>query len=54
MQFLLPLIGDRRGNTVLAFAGVLPLLLGSVGAAVDYGNLILVQGRLQTAATAPP
>ncbi len=41
---------DRRANTVLAFASLLPLVIGSVGAAVDYGNLVLVQSHLQAAA----
>ncbi len=50
MNFFERFLGDRRGNTMLALAGMLPLVIGSVGAAVDYGNLILVQSHLQAAA----
>lgn len=47
MPFLSRLLQSRRGNAVQAFAGLLPLVLASIGAAVDYGNLVLVQSRLQ-------
>jgi hypothetical protein len=43
---------DRGGNTVIAFALSLPVLIGAVGAAIDYGLATRLKGALQSAADA--
>ena len=45
-------IGDSAGGVVLTFALVLPVLLLTVGAAIDYGFLYSKRTSLQTAADA--
>ncbi len=47
---LRPFARDRRGVFLIAFAVALPLLLGSVSAAVEYGRLLYRRAQLQTAA----
>lgn len=45
-------VRDQRGATMLLFALALPVMIGAVGVAIDYGQMTVAKARLQGAADA--
>jgi Flp pilus assembly protein TadG len=43
-------VGSRRGNVLITFAMIAPVLVSAVGAAIDYSDLARLRTRLQSVA----